>query len=104
MRKRIKKTGEIVDVIAYSSGTERCKLDSVKYIDEGGNEVSSNLNYYYDFEDIETDTSDYWTKFRHQASLAALSGININRDFWGEDVNLAIKIADNLIEKLKKKN
>lgn len=40
MKKRIRKTGDIVDVISYNNllGADRSSLDSVSYIDSKGNE------------------------------------------------------------------
>lgn len=105
MKKRIRKTGEIIDVIAYTSGTVKSKLDTVSYIDSKGNEVVESINYYWDLDDVDTENPDYWEKLRHQAALAALSGIssrptNIG---WKEYVNECINISDYFIEKLKGK-
>ena len=57
MKKRIRKTGEIVDVVAWYNlmGAERDKYDSVSYIDSKGNECVKveGLNLAWDFEDVE---------------------------------------------------
>ena len=57
MKKRIRKTGEIVDVIAWYNimGAERDKDDSVSYIDSKGNECVKveGLNLAWDFEAVE---------------------------------------------------
>ena len=56
MKKRIRKTGEIVDVISYSDcDLNRDKRDWVSYIDSSGVEhpVENGLNILWDFEDVE---------------------------------------------------
>ena len=53
MKCRIKKTGEIVDVISLSCDTERKPTDTVDYIDSKGVEYhNEKLNYYWDLEPI----------------------------------------------------
>lgn len=106
MKKKIKKTGEIIDVIGYSSGTKPSKLDIVNYIGENGIEVSANLNYYLDLEDVIIEFPDYWQKLKHEAAVSALAGITASNTILGTDekVDLAIKMADNLICKLKNEN
>ena len=58
MKKRIRKTGEIVDVISYNKYTNTARnseLDWVSYIDSKGmeHEHEKGLNIYWDFEDVE---------------------------------------------------
>lgn len=107
MKKRIKRTGEIVDVLTYTAGTERSKLDNVRYIDGNGNEISSHLNYYWDFEDFdEDDEIGYWEKFRHNAALKIMAAISSNftsEKMWEEKIDVSVRLADKLIEKLKGK-
>ena len=53
MKARIRKTGEIVDIISFSGDTLRGPIDSVSYIDSTGVEhVREPLNRFWDFEDI----------------------------------------------------
>lgn len=61
MKARNRKTGEIVDIISYCGSTVRSDvLDYVSYIDSKGVEHSrASLNYYWDFETIETANKDY---------------------------------------------
>lgn len=50
---KIRKTGEIVNIVCFNCTTRRCKYDSVSYIDSKGAEhVEEPLNYYWDFEEI----------------------------------------------------
>lgn len=54
MKAKNRKTGEIVEIISYSSRTQRCDaVDYVSYIDSKGNEHDrESLNLYWDFEVI----------------------------------------------------
>ena len=107
MKKKVKKTGEIIDVITYNAGVERSKLDRIKYVDADGNELIANLNYYWDLENItEDDEIGYWDKLRNDAAIkimAARCAYFATESNWEKDVDLSVKIADNLIEKLKEK-
>lgn len=57
MKKRIRKTGEIVDVISFTAPfgvTREDTRDFVSYIDSKGRErVKAPMNIYWDFEDME---------------------------------------------------
>lgn len=61
MKARNRKTGEIVDIITYGGSSVRSDvLDYVSYIDSKGVEHSrASLNYYWDFETIETTNKEY---------------------------------------------
>lgn len=54
MKAKNRKTGEIVEIISYSSRVQRCDaVDYVSYIDSKGNEHDrESLNLYWDFEVI----------------------------------------------------
>lgn len=107
MKKKIKRSGEIIDVITFSSGTKRSKLDIVNYIDEKGEEVSANLNYYLDLEDIDDCTPDYWERLRNKAAIkfyaARISALENATTNSNKIMETAIREADELIEKLKEK-
>lgn len=113
MKARIRKTGEIVDVICYGGSPNRRSdaLDYVNYIDSQGVEhtESNNLNYYWDFEPIET-TDEHWQEVRKRAAIAALQGLSANPDLVYDNgdekidiVARAMRYADKLVERLKKK-
>lgn len=114
MKAKIKKTGEIVDVITYNHcSTIRSSQDFVSYIDSKGVEHDrESLNYYWDFESIEADVinNEHWNDVRERAAIAALQGILS----WGENAfsyegvideiaKAAVDVADSLIKELKKK-
>ena len=62
MKARIRKTGEIVDVISYNTcSTIRSHQDYVSYIDSKGEEHDrESLNYYWDF-DLDSFLTDSLT-------------------------------------------
>ena len=113
MKKRIRKTGEIVDVISCNNCTNTARnseLDWVSYIDSKGmeHEHEKRLNIYWDFEDVEEapDTDIDWEKVRIKAAISALQGFCSNSEaFDNDDDKLAkwsVSCADALIVELKK--
>ena len=120
MKKRIRKTGEIVDVINYSApNVERDKGDYVSYIDSKGVEhhVERGLNMYWDFENVAppelipkgaviAKKQIDWEQVRIDAAIAALNGFCSNYHMARlSDVSLSISsvgAADALIAELKK--
>lgn len=114
MKKRIRKTGEIVDVINYSApNLGREKDDYVSYIDSKGIEhvAEHGLNIHWDFEDVEEELTKEidWEQVRIDASIAALKGFSSNPHNQMVDAPIqklsewAVKAADALIAELKKR-
>ena len=115
MKARIRKTGEIVDVITYNQCcTIRSHQDYVSYIDSKGEEHDrESLNYYWDFEPIETVAeaidNKHWQDIRERAAIAAMQAIlsNPNCEIHSESIDVipknAVLFADALVEQLKKK-
>lgn len=110
MKARIRKTGEIVEVISYSSLTTRNEtLDNVSYIDSQGKEHPHEpFNFYWDFETIIDEKEDTfsmtdWNQVRVQASIGAMQVIlgKYSYDTCKEIAVLAVKCADALIKELK---
>ena len=108
MKKRIRKTGEIVDVISYNNllGADRSSLDSVSYIDSKGNErvKVKGLNLEWDFDDVEEvlSTDIDWEKRRYEIAkdiLAATYDYPMDGKSYAK---IAVGIADALIAELKK--
>ena len=115
MKKRLRKTGEIVDVISYATpyGTNRDCDDWVSYIDSKGvgHEYERGLNIYWDFEDMEEQLSTEidWERRRYETAKDVLleflssscsNGYVCNRD---EQAKSAVIYADALIAELKKR-
>lgn len=110
MKAKIRQTGEIVDVICYGGSPLKRSLilDYVNYIDSQGVEHTepNHLNYFWDFEPIETDTDVHWQDVRERAAIAALSGTLSDPNTVGnfeQFADAAVGYADALIERLKKK-
>lgn len=111
MKARIRKTGEIVDVICYSGVASRrnTALDYVKYIDSQGVEhiEPNQLNYHWDFEPIETATDKHWQDVRECAAIAAMQGMLSNSAICLEEGDtypkVAVGYANALVEQLKEK-
>jgi hypothetical protein len=101
---KIRKTGEIVNIICFNCTTRRCKYDSVSYIDSKGAEhVEEPLNYYWDFEEIPNlDATINWEQRRYELAKELLKILisKPNETCFIEE-RLAIKRADKLIEILK---
>lgn len=115
MKARIRKTGEIVEVITYSSSTHRLEhLDAVSYIDSKGVEHDrEKLNFYWDFEQIPDVKEDNfpntdWNQVRIQAAVAAMSKMlsdnyRVNGSFIENGLaRVCVMAADALVEELKK--
>ena len=121
MKQRIRKTGEIVDVIGFRAdkGKERDWEDYVHYktsdtIVKGIN----GLNLYQDFEDVEEELTKEidWKQVRIDAAIAAMKGIlsgeslditvnDESQDFRSVALVIskaAVLYADALIAELKK--
>lgn len=109
MKKRIRKTGEIVDVISYGRYTSTARnsdLDWVSYIDSRGREYEheKGLNLYWDFEDIEKtlSTDIDWEQRRYEIAkdiLAATYDFPMDGKSY---TKVAVGVADALIAELKK--
>lgn len=112
MKKRIRKTGEIVDVIShnkYTSTARNSELDWVSYIDSKGmeHEHEKGLNIYWDFEDVEEvlSTDIDWEQRRYETAKAAMIGLMAGHNAIYEAKKLApiaIEYAEALIAELKK--
>ncbi len=114
MKKRLRKTGEIVDVIVYGTpcGAERDKDDYVSYIDSKGIEHHSErgLNIYWDFEDVGEELTKEidWEQVRIRAAIEALKGFAANPHDQAANAPVqklsewSVQAADALIAELKK--
>ncbi len=117
MKAKIRKTGEVVDVITYSGHTYRSDIDVVSYIDSKGNEcVDMKMNRFWDFEDVEEsylsakESLIDWEQRRYEISKDVLSAFLSNSNemiFEGnpeDHAKDAIIFADALINKLREHN
>ncbi len=110
MKARIRKTGEIVDIICWCGTYERNDSDNVSYIDSDGNEHSQEkgLNYHWDFEIID-DIID-WEQRRYEIAKAAMQGFCANPSerivlaSFSQFADWSLTCANTLINKLKQNN
>ena len=111
MKARIRETGEVVEIISYSSFTSRNRtLDNVSYIDSQGKEHTREpLNLYCDFETITDDKGNTssmtdWNQVRVQASIGAMQVIlsKNSYDTYKDIAEHAVGYADALVKELKK--
>lgn len=116
---RIRKTGEIVEVISYYSDSIRSEaLDYVSYIDSSGVEHDREyLNLYWDMEKVEEDTKFNkqvdntkeidWEQRRYEIAKSVAAGILASSiDFNSIPKIVAhssVVIANALVNKLKGK-
>ena len=123
MKKRLRKTGEIVDVVSFNnfSQSERDDSDQVSYIDNKGVEHHHvrGLNLWWDFEDVEEvlNTDIDWEQRRYEiaktmmyaiylddgnAERADKSGLGFEYKDLKGSAQEAVRFADALIAELKK--
>lgn len=118
MKKRLRKTGEIVDVVSFNNfyQSERDDSDQVSYIDSKGVEHHHvrGLNLWWDFEDIPIEDTRIpnfdWEQRRYEIAKTVVHGQLTGPIIEGVDPNpsipdlakLAVNIADALIAELKK--
>lgn len=124
MKKRIRKTGEIVDIIDWFNfhRTERDKEDTVSYVDSKGVEHHNEkgMNLWWDFEDIgEIPSTVDWEQRRYEIAndcikvilgndemiyLAKDAGLKRGcRDIPTNIAEMAVSFADALIAKLNER-
>ena len=117
MKKRIRKTGEIVDVIScnkYTNTARNSELDWVSYIDSKGmeHEHEKGLNIYWDFKDVEEapNTDIDWEQVRIDTAIKICNSLisNVGDSVFGSDIineelaKACVNLSDALIAELKK--
>lgn len=48
MKRKIRRTGEVIDVITFSGSTIRSDYDKIQFYDSNGSVINGSLNYYLD--------------------------------------------------------
>lgn len=99
MKARIKKTGEIVEILQYGING-----DWVNYLDESSKIVTSPLNYYQDFDFIEESKHIDWEQRRYEIAKEAMFHMIdpdvLTQKYCVMAVN-AVEFANALITELK---
>ena len=113
IKAKVKASGESVNVISIFDGGksyyERLDVCDTKPIRYSANELdfSDMLGETYEPTEEPTYTPDYWTRFEHQAAIAAMQGILSNYDLYksvirmGQLSEVARGYANELVEKYK---
>jgi hypothetical protein len=108
MKAKIRKTGEIVDVISYCGDVSRnATLDCVSYIDSQGIEhEKEKLNYFWDFEEVEiTSPNDIdWEQRKYEIAKEAMLRMidpKMLTQKYGLMAKNACEFANELVNKLK---
>lgn len=112
MKARIRKTGEIVDVIAFKSSEACPEKDWVRYVDSEGLDLIQGLNALEDLEDLEVidkteDKAVDWEQRRYEiakemmAAFLSNSSREVYEGTFKTQAECAVAFADELIAKLK---
>ena len=101
MKARVKATGEMIEIIRNSA------FDKDVFYDSNGQQYNrEELSFDVKEKSFPKD-EDYWTRFEHQAAIAAMGGMCGNtkyNDYAFVDIaKLAIKAARALVERMKNK-
>ena len=112
MKARIRKTGEIVDVIAFKSSETCPEKDWVRYVDSEGLDLIQELNALEDLEVIDKteDKAVDWEQRRYDlAKLYSIEFVKLQHYqgrtecgiLYSKVVGWSVELADELIAKLK---
>ena len=112
MKARIRKTGEIVDVIAFKSSEACPEKDWVRYVDSEGFDLIQELNALEDLEVIDKteDKAVDWEQRRYDlAKLYSIEFVKLQHYqgrtecgiLYSKVVGWSVELADELIAKLK---
>lgn len=106
MMRRIRKTGELIDVISWTGDSIRDeKIDTVSYVDSKDVEhPCEKMNFYWDTTGVDTlykpqDDFD-WDKYRYEI-IKSIYPACIEKYGFHHVLNYTIAFANDLIEKLK---
>lgn len=112
MKAKIRKTGEIVDVIAFKSSEACPEKDWVRYVDSEGLDLIQELNDLEDLEDLEVidkteDKAVDWEQRRYEIAKEMMAAFlsNSSREVYEgpfkTQAEYAVAFADALIAELK---
>lgn len=103
MKKKVRKTGEIIDVVTYSCGTEPKDTDTIGCVDSKGNRKTLNLNYYWDLEDCDSKYNEdaYWHDLRNKAAIKIFCHRYAENVASSQYMPKAIELANTFVTYLK---
>lgn len=111
MKRKIRRTGEIIDVITFSGSTMRSDHDRIQFYGNNGNVISESLNYYLDTLPVDDEDKDVdWEQRRFDLVKAySIEFIKMQNRKGEIDcgvyvqnvVSWSIDIADRIIEAMR---
>lgn len=111
MKRKIRRTGEIIDVITFSGSTTRSDYDKIQFYDSNGSVINGSLNYYLDTLPVDDENKDVdWEQRRFDLVKAySIEFIKMQDrkgeiDYWvyiPNVVSWSITTADRIIEAMR---
>lgn len=111
MKRKIRRTGEIIDVITFSSSTTRSDHDRIQFYGDNGNVISESLNFYLDTLPVNGENKDVdWEQRRFDLikaySIEFVKAQNRKGEidcgvYVPDVVSWSITIADRIIEAMR---
>lgn len=111
MKRKIRRTGEIIDIITFSGSTTRSDYDKIQFYDSNGSVINESLNYYLDTLPVDDENKDVdWEQRRFDLVKAYSIEFIKMQDREGEIdcgvyipdvVSWSITIADRIIEAMR---
>lgn len=111
MKRKIRRTGEIIDVITFSGSTIRGDYDKIQFYDSKGSVIKESLNYYLDTLPVDDENKDVdWEQRRFDLVKAySIEFIKMQNRKGEIDcgvyvqnvVSWSIDIADRIIEAMR---
>lgn len=111
MKRKIRRTGEIIDIITFSGSTTRSDCDKIQFYDSKGSVINESLNYYLDTLPVDDENKDVdWEQRRFDLvkaySIEFIKTLHRKGEigcgvYVPDVVSWSITIADRIIEAMR---
>ena len=111
MKRKIRRTGEIIDVITFNGSTIRRDYDKIQFYDSKGSVINESLNYYLDTLPVDDENKDVdWEQRRFDLvkaySIEFIKTLHRKGEidcgvYVPDVVSWSITIADRIIEAMR---
>lgn len=111
MKRKIRRTGEIIDIITFNGSTIRSDYDQIQFYDSNGSVINESLNYYLDTLPVNDENKDAdWEQRRFDLVKAySIEFIKMQHRkgeidcgvYVPDVVSWSITIADRIIEAMR---
>lgn len=111
MKRKIRRTGEIIDIITFSGSTTRSDCDKIQFYDSKGSVINESLNYYLDTLPVDDENKDVdWEQRRFDLvkaySIELVKTLHRKGEidcgvYVPDVVSWSITIADRIIEAMR---